>query len=77
MRKPEALHLFLTQKLAKSANSTQVAQKFAFWRTSHILHLAQFISFKYANSAIASTFALKLLYYAEPRIVIFYLPQLF
>ena len=78
MRTKEALHLFLNQKLERAANSTQVAKQFAFWRLGHILHLVQFINYKYASkSSIASTFALKVLYYVEPKIVIFYLPQLF
>ena len=77
MRCKEALHMFLDQKLQRFANSTLMAQKFAFWRLGHILHLLKFIALKHEKSEVASTFALKPLYYAEPKTVIFYLPQLF
>ena len=74
MKSKEALHLFLSHKLSKAPNSTQIAQDFAFWRIGHILHLAQFMSYRYHKSSIACSFALKPLYYAEPKIVVFYLP---
>lgn len=74
LRHKEALHLYLQQTLKKAQNSTQVEKKFAFWRLGYILHLVQFLSFKHAKSAISNSFALKGLFYAEPKIVIFYLP---
>ena len=74
MKHQDAIHHYLKQKLLKAPNSTTVANTFAFWRFSHILHLAQFLSFKHSKSQIASTFALKSLYCAEPKVVIFYLP---
>jgi len=61
----------------KSPESTQLAKHLAFWRLGHILHLAQFLSFKHSKSYMACALALKALHYASPKIVIFYLPQLF
>ena len=74
MRNKEALHLYL-KSMNHSANSTQLTKIFAFWRLGHILHLSQFINLKHSSkSTVASQFALKPLYYAEPKIVVFYLP---
>ena len=63
----------------KNNKQAQVSMKSMFWRIDDILPMIKFISLKYTKQQASQfqQYALKPLSYAEPKTIVFYLPQLF
>lgn len=76
MRLPEALDIYIRAVLSESKKQNLLKQC-SFWKVNNYLRLIKYLSFKYYQQNELNRLALKPLEYADPNIVIFYLPQLF